>query len=837
MNRMISALPSRVLVLSAFLLALAPVVNAQLVQRVEPELMPLPAASDPPVRKEQAFSWRPVGIVLEMPEAHSVKPQSRQDFGPRQIGYQRPVEALATPERLASESVWYPTAAGGRAFSFEITSPVAQALRLGLHVQAMPDMARLRFSASDGVVHEVSGAEVNALLQLNRDAGERGETAEIYWSPILFGETAIVEIELPDKVDPSSLRVSLPYVSHLFDSPLSEQAIGTEASGACNVDVRCHPDWDLISRATARMAFTQPNGSFVCTGTLLADADTGSSIPYFLSAEHCIGSQASASSLQTFWFYRSTACDSGEVGEVQSRAGGAALLYAASKTDTSFMRLNQAPPAGVAFVGWETDVPTLGMSLAGVHHPNGDLQKISFGALQAHFQCSPLTQNSFTCAGSDAASADHFSIAWDQGVTEPGSSGSGAYRDGGYLIGTLHGSNTSCAESGGQSFYGRFDVPYDDALHLWLSVVDGEDKTLEVARAGTGAGTVASSPAGIACGSDCSETFAYAADVSLTASPAPGSVFSGWSGACTGASECRLSMVVDRSVTATFTQVEQSALRNGTTVGGLAGSEGSERYFYFDVPNDSQDLRIELSGGSGDADLYVRYDATVSTSNYDCRSLSAGNTESCGLLEPPTGRYFILLKGFSAFSGAGLTASYEPRTLQAAALPSGSRVQQLGGISASNGTQLCAMVLINGEYMFSCDPTGQYVLDYPLDQNGRATMFVFVDGFAPVRKTLTPQSPTLAHDVVVGRAFDVAAPIVELASVEPVSETEAAISGRVTNAGGEPLCAMVLASGEYMFSCAGNGEFALTVPREADGSVTLFAFVDSMAPYRVVLNP
>lgn len=77
---------------------------------------------------------------------------------------------------------------------------------------------------------------------------------------------------------------------------------------------------------------------------------------------------------------------------------------------------------------------------------------------------------------------------------------------------------------------------------------------LTVALAGTGSGTVTSSPAGISCGIDCSEAFASGTEVTLAAAPATGSTFSGWSGACSGTGACKVTMSATRSVTATFTK-------------------------------------------------------------------------------------------------------------------------------------------------------------------------------------------------------------------------------------------------------------------------------------------
>ena len=77
---------------------------------------------------------------------------------------------------------------------------------------------------------------------------------------------------------------------------------------------------------------------------------------------------------------------------------------------------------------------------------------------------------------------------------------------------------------------------------------------LAVSKSGTGAGTVTSSPAGISCGADCSETYPQGATVTLTATPSTGSTFAGWSGAgCSGTGTCTVTMAADTAVTALFT--------------------------------------------------------------------------------------------------------------------------------------------------------------------------------------------------------------------------------------------------------------------------------------------
>jgi hypothetical protein len=77
---------------------------------------------------------------------------------------------------------------------------------------------------------------------------------------------------------------------------------------------------------------------------------------------------------------------------------------------------------------------------------------------------------------------------------------------------------------------------------------------LSVGKAGTGSGSVTSSPGGISCGTDCSEVYIHGIAVTLTASPSFGSTFAGWSGGgCSGTGTCTVTMTAATSVTATFT--------------------------------------------------------------------------------------------------------------------------------------------------------------------------------------------------------------------------------------------------------------------------------------------
>jgi hypothetical protein len=93
--------------------------------------------------------------------------------------------------------------------------------------------------------------------------------------------------------------------------------------------------------------------------------------------------------------------------------------------------------------------------------------------------------------------------------------------------------------------------------------------TLTAARAGNGGGSVSSNPAGISCGSDCSEAYNFGTNVTLTATPDATSTFTGWSGACSGTATCMVTMNADRTASATFTrnQFTLSVAKDGSGTG------------------------------------------------------------------------------------------------------------------------------------------------------------------------------------------------------------------------------------------------------------------------------
>jgi serine protease len=99
-------------------------------------------------------------------------------------------------------------------------------------------------------------------------------------------------------------------------------------------------------------------------------------------------------------------------------------------------------------------------------------------------------------------------------------------------------------------------------------------------------------------------------------------------------------------------------LSKGVPVSGISGASGSEQRWTIDVPAGSTNLNFDISGGSGDADMYVRFGSAPTTSSYDCRPYKNGNSENCNFASTSGGTYHVMLRGYTSYSGVSLVADY-----------------------------------------------------------------------------------------------------------------------------------------------------------------------------------
>ena len=397
-----------------------------------------------------------------------------------QIGTARAVAATTSVAQTQSALQWTALPSGQQVAAINIQSTGAYGLRAGVLVDSLPDGALLRIYSQEhpDAIVEHSGAQINALLAQNRKAGETGAAANTWWTPEVGAGDTTVEVVLPTGIPADELRISIPRVSHIYYNlslPTESEwaardqtdSAKADASESCRIDVSCTNNYQTERNAVARMSFIREGGlSYICTGTLLNNPK-GDFVPYFLTANHCLNTQAEASTLQTRWFYRSSGCNSGASGAYSPwRTAGAILLHATPRTDSILLRLNDMPPAGVHYAGWDaTKVSPIGQDIYGLHHAGGDLLRYSVGVVAGYASCNPNANGGLNCMGD--ADGGYYSVSWSQGKTEGGSSGSALFDDG-RVIGVLYGGKSRCQDPRGRSLYSRFDQFFADGASHWL---------------------------------------------------------------------------------------------------------------------------------------------------------------------------------------------------------------------------------------------------------------------------------------------------------------------------------------------------------------------------------
>lgn len=329
---------------------------------------------------------------------------------------------------------------------------------------------------------------------------------------LLHGDRLVVEYILPQGEDKGELMIG--EVVHAYrsfaTSPFVQEALRGPFgnSGACEVNVNCPEgaDWQVEKRSVA--IITQ-GGSGVCTGALVNNtANDGT--PYFLTANHCI--QGSNTANWVFYFNHETAGCSGSTGPTTDLISGAQVVANRAGSDFALLLLNDTPPASynVQYAGWDaTDNESAVSSAVCIHHPFGDVKKISFENDAPYFSV-------------DNGAQTWFIDNWELAVTEPGSSGSPLFNQDHRIIGQLFGGASACSGSQGNGqydFYGRFGVSWDAGsssstrLREWLDpagtgalVIDGYPDGAVSVDFDAGSSSITGVPASI-CGSTIQPSF------------------------------------------------------------------------------------------------------------------------------------------------------------------------------------------------------------------------------------------------------------------------------------------------------------------------------------------
>lgn len=317
---------------------------------------------------------------------------------------------------------WLPLPDGRVAAHFGLRSAGAQALRLAV----------------------VSGTGAATLRVRGATRGEpvRGPVAvgsSPTWTPLTRGDAVEVEV-IADRPD-ATLRVT--QLVHYGDGPRRRpRSKGIGDAGACQVDRACTTlsEFGLgASRASVMVEFISDGYGYVCSGVVTITRNA-TFVPYVLTSSVCIESAAEAATVEIWWFFDAPFCRAGFASGEVVQSGGSTLLVRDPEQGFSFIVLATDVPDGAWFSGWDPAGPQVGQTVHAFHHPEGDLKKVNIGAVS--------TRDAFA------------EVRFSTGVNEPGSVGSGLFRDQAYLVGLEWGGYSECADPTAPDYYANFNGIY-----------------------------------------------------------------------------------------------------------------------------------------------------------------------------------------------------------------------------------------------------------------------------------------------------------------------------------------------------------------------------------------
>ncbi len=374
---------------------------------------------------------------------------------PQRVGIGRtPPEGPIAASRTGN---WTTLADGSSLWTLRLQVSGAKAVRVRFSSFGLPAEAVLR------VRGEFGQPDVYAQKGPNSDGA--------FWAAPTPGETVYLEYQGPAGSREPLLEIA--EISHFYRDPGFAPIDADDLAGdggiagllPCHQSVMCHPV-DANARDAVGLMFF--DGGFTCTGALLNDVDPNTFAGYFLTANHCISTQASANSLTVYWLYQPATCG-GSIPSLATRPKslGAKLLANSSQSDFSFLRLNSDPNFGQGFAAWTTALPT--GTVQGIHHPGGTYKRYSSG---------PVTSAAPICGALPTSRFVYND--WTTGITEGGSSGSPLFNSNWEVVGQLYGAcyfNTPGCNNPQDynNVYGRFSFSYS-SFSSYLNAIIPDDE-------------------------------------------------------------------------------------------------------------------------------------------------------------------------------------------------------------------------------------------------------------------------------------------------------------------------------------------------------------------------
>lgn len=296
------------------------------------------------------------------------------------------------------------------------------------------------------------------------------------------GEEIIIEYQEPLTPD-FDAQLEISSVNHDYIGVFGQLKVGDFGDAeSCEIDVNCNENSEKAKRGVVKMIV---DGSEVCTGALLNNTKRDGT-NYVLSAAHSFAEARYRSNTTLFIFnYQCPFCSTPDIEgtKEQSVAGAAMKAYSpygdGQNLDFALMELSVAPPAAYrpVYLGWDVR-ETIPSNTYCIHHPAGDVKKISID------NDSPLIS---TISIGDVAYYEkgHFLVEeWDEGATEPGSSGSPLFNAQDQVVGGLSAGLADCADPSIDYFF-RLSMAWDaypnitEQLKTWLDPANTGEKRID----------------------------------------------------------------------------------------------------------------------------------------------------------------------------------------------------------------------------------------------------------------------------------------------------------------------------------------------------------------------
>jgi uncharacterized protein (DUF2141 family) len=360
-----------------------------------------------------------------------------------------------------------------------------------------------------------------------------------------------------------------------------------------------------------------------------------------------------------------------------------------------------------------------------------------------------------------------------------------------------------------------------DAPKLVTATFDLIPYTLTVSKAGTGDGNVTSLPTGINCGSDCSEDFGYGTVVTLTATPATGSTFSGWSTNCTvtGTNTCQVTIDNAYDVLATFTiesyllTVSKSGDGGGTVTslptGIDCGSDCSETYDYGTVVTltAAPDIGSSFNGWSGNCTVTGTY--TCQTTVDQAKTVTATFTLLFQLTvtKSGSGSGSVTSSPLGIDCGADCTEVYTSGTLitLTAAPSTGTTFSGWSSNCSSTGSFTCQVTMDATKEVIATFTINTYLLAVVKSGTGDGTV------------TSSPTGINCGPDC--SEVFDYGT-LVTLTASPVAGSASAGWSANCTPSGAN-TCQITVTAADQVVATFNAGAYTLTVNKSGTGSGTV----------------